>query len=137
MVVQRDGALGRDRAHALDAALGELGLLSAARRDSGVGGDLAALAEAWVVRRLVSTLLGEVARERSVLGGVARQLRGHPPHRQHQLQLDQLRAHPRALPRRAQARLGTDPRAEPAGADARRERFLASYSTRPGYDRDA
>ena len=48
VVVRRDGALaGCVRVHALDAATGELGLLSAARRDSGVGSELIALAEGW------------------------------------------------------------------------------------------
>ena len=48
VVVRRDGALaGCVRVHALDAATGELGLLSAARHDSGVGRELVALAEAW------------------------------------------------------------------------------------------
>jgi ribosomal protein S18 acetylase RimI-like enzyme len=52
MVVRRDGALaGCVRVHALDAATGELGLLSAARRDSGVGRELVALAEAWARER--------------------------------------------------------------------------------------
>ena len=52
MVVRRDGALaGCVRARALDATTGELGLLSAARRDSGVGGELVALAEAWARER--------------------------------------------------------------------------------------
>src|SRR4051812_4655263 len=48
IVVKRDGALaGCLRVHTLDAATAELGLLSAARRDSGVGGELVALAGAW------------------------------------------------------------------------------------------
>jgi len=48
MVVRRDGALaGCVRVHALDTTTGELGLLSAARRDSGVGRELITLAEAW------------------------------------------------------------------------------------------
>lgn len=52
MVVRRDGVLaGCVRVHTLDAATGELGLLSAARRDSGVGGELVALAEAWAGER--------------------------------------------------------------------------------------
>jgi N-acetylglutamate synthase-like GNAT family acetyltransferase len=52
IVVRRDGALaGCVRAHALDAATGELGLLSAACRNSGVGGELVALAEAWARER--------------------------------------------------------------------------------------
>jgi ribosomal protein S18 acetylase RimI-like enzyme len=52
VVVRRDGALaGCVRVHALDAATGELGLLSAARRDSGVGRELVALAEAWARER--------------------------------------------------------------------------------------
>ncbi|HEX5898750.1 MAG TPA: GNAT family N-acetyltransferase [Solirubrobacteraceae bacterium] len=46
VVVRRDGALaGCVRVHALDAATGELGLLSAVRRDSGIGSELVALAE--------------------------------------------------------------------------------------------
>ena len=52
VVVRRDGALaGCVRVHALDAATGELGLLSAARRDSGVGSELVALAEGWARER--------------------------------------------------------------------------------------
>jgi GNAT superfamily N-acetyltransferase len=52
IVVRRDGALaGCVRVHALGAATGELGLLSAARVDSGVGGELIALAEAWARER--------------------------------------------------------------------------------------
>jgi len=52
ILVQRDGALaGCVRVHALDAATGELGLLSAARRDSGVGRELVALAEGWARER--------------------------------------------------------------------------------------
>jgi GNAT superfamily N-acetyltransferase len=52
IVVKRDGALaGCVRVHALDAATAELGLLSAARRDSGVGGELVALAEGWARER--------------------------------------------------------------------------------------
>jgi GNAT superfamily N-acetyltransferase len=48
IIVHRDGELaGCVRVHALDAATGELGLLSAARRDSGVGSELVTLAEAW------------------------------------------------------------------------------------------
>lgn len=48
IVVRRDGAIaGCVRVHALDAATGELGLLSAARLGSGVGRELVALAEAW------------------------------------------------------------------------------------------
>jgi GNAT superfamily N-acetyltransferase len=43
----RRRAAGCVRVHALDAGTGELGLLSAARRDSGVGRELVALAEAW------------------------------------------------------------------------------------------
>jgi GNAT superfamily N-acetyltransferase len=52
LVVRRGGALaGCVRVHALDGATGELGLLSAARRDSGVGRELVAVAEAWARER--------------------------------------------------------------------------------------
>ena len=52
LVVRHNEALaGCVRVHALDAATAELGLLSAARRDSGVGGELVALAEAWARER--------------------------------------------------------------------------------------
>jgi N-acetylglutamate synthase-like GNAT family acetyltransferase len=52
IVVRRDGALaGCVRVHALDAETGELGLLSAARLDSGVGSELVALAESWARER--------------------------------------------------------------------------------------
>lgn len=52
MVVRRGGELaGCVRVHALDAATAELGLLSAARRGSGIGGELVALAEAWARTR--------------------------------------------------------------------------------------
>jgi GNAT superfamily N-acetyltransferase len=48
MLLRREGELaGCVRVHALDTETAELGLLSAARRDSGVGGELVALAEAW------------------------------------------------------------------------------------------
>ena len=48
LLVRRDGELaGCVRVHALDAGTGELGLLTAARVDSGVGRELIALAEAW------------------------------------------------------------------------------------------
>jgi ribosomal protein S18 acetylase RimI-like enzyme len=52
VVVRRDGVpAGCVRVHALDAATAELGLLSAARRDSGVGRELVALAEGWARER--------------------------------------------------------------------------------------
>jgi ribosomal protein S18 acetylase RimI-like enzyme len=52
MILRRNGALaGCVRVHTLDAVTGELGLLSAARRDSGVGRELIALAEAWARER--------------------------------------------------------------------------------------
>jgi N-acetylglutamate synthase-like GNAT family acetyltransferase len=52
IVVRREGELaGCVRVHALDAETGELGLLSAARLDSGVGGELVALAEGWARER--------------------------------------------------------------------------------------
>jgi ribosomal protein S18 acetylase RimI-like enzyme len=52
MVVRREGELaGCVRVHALDAATAELGLLSAARLESGIGGELVALAEAWARER--------------------------------------------------------------------------------------
>jgi N-acetylglutamate synthase-like GNAT family acetyltransferase len=52
IVVRRDGAVaGCVRVHALDATTGELGLLSAARRNSGVGSELVALAESWARER--------------------------------------------------------------------------------------
>jgi len=52
IVLRRGGELaGCVRVHALDAATAELGLLSAARRGSGVGGELVALAEAWARER--------------------------------------------------------------------------------------
>ena len=51
-LVWRDDALaGCVRVHALDGATAELGLLSAARRDSGVGTELVGLAEAWARER--------------------------------------------------------------------------------------
>jgi N-acetylglutamate synthase-like GNAT family acetyltransferase len=57
VVVRRDGVLaGCVQVHALDAATGELGLLSAARRDSGVGRELVALAEAWARERGLSRM---------------------------------------------------------------------------------
>ena len=63
LVVRRDGALaGCVRVHALDAATGELGLLSAARRDSGVGGELVALAEGWARERGLVAHAAEAAR---------------------------------------------------------------------------
>jgi N-acetylglutamate synthase-like GNAT family acetyltransferase len=52
IVIRRDGALaGCVRVHALDAATGELGLLSAVRLNSGVGRELVAVAEAWARER--------------------------------------------------------------------------------------
>jgi GNAT superfamily N-acetyltransferase len=62
LVLRRDGApAGCVRVRALDAATGELGLLSAARPDSGVGGELVALAEGWArgrgLARMQLTLL--------------------------------------------------------------------------------
>jgi len=48
LVLHRDGALaGCVRVHAVDATTAELGLLSAARRDSGAGREPVALAEGW------------------------------------------------------------------------------------------
>jgi GNAT superfamily N-acetyltransferase len=52
IVLRRDGALaGCVRVHRVGAETAELGLLSAARRDSGVGGELIALAETWARER--------------------------------------------------------------------------------------
>ena len=48
LFVRRDGEIaGCVRVHRLDHRTGELGLLSAARLDSGVGGELVTIAEAW------------------------------------------------------------------------------------------
>jgi N-acetylglutamate synthase-like GNAT family acetyltransferase len=48
LLVRRDGELaGCVRVHRLDDRTGELGLLSAARLDSGVGRELVTIAEAW------------------------------------------------------------------------------------------
>ena len=52
LVLRRDGELaGCVRVHRVGPATAELGLLSAARRDSGVGGELIALAETWARER--------------------------------------------------------------------------------------
>jgi len=52
LFVRRDGEIaGLVRVHALDERTGELGLLTAARLDSGVGGELIRLAEDWARER--------------------------------------------------------------------------------------
>ena len=52
LIARRDEALaGCVRVHALDEETAELGLLSAAVRDGGVGGELVALAESWARER--------------------------------------------------------------------------------------
>jgi N-acetylglutamate synthase-like GNAT family acetyltransferase len=52
LFARRDGAIaGCVRVHALDGDTAELGLLSAARLDSGVGGELIGLAENWARER--------------------------------------------------------------------------------------
>ena len=59
LVVRRDGELaGCVRVHRLDARTGELGLLSAARLDSGVGRELVALAEGWARERELTRACG-------------------------------------------------------------------------------
>lgn len=52
LLCRRDGEIaGCVRVHALDAATAELGLLTAARAGSGVGGELIGLAEGWAKAR--------------------------------------------------------------------------------------